>query len=513
MLKTAHLPLKNLPVIILLLSLTACTAKHGPPVSASWEAPELPDTPAGKQVAYYLEAFNSGSDATLTTFVRQNFTPKGPGGSNLEARIGSQRSLYNTSRGLDVLSCEQANDTELVIVARLRLTEQWRQMAFEFDGSSPPRISGIRIVPIDAPPIDTTRQQSWEDDLEQYMVRLVAADQFSGVVLIARHDKPTFAKAYGLADRSRGIANTLETPFHYASVGKMFTAIAIGQLVEAGKLDFADTVSECLPDYESEFASQITVDQLLMHHSGIPDFFEEHERFEHVRNSKNPQRDYLHVFADLPLRFTPGSQFEYSNSNYILLGAIVEQISGISYEDYLDNHIFSTARMTSTTLYPGGRSDLTPAIGYTELSPEGKMTPGNRRPSERFSTDRGSAAGGGITTCQDMLNFMEALRNNQLVSAEMKSILLTERTAGHRPGEQYAYGFITRTTGDERVVGHSGGFPGVDAQVDMYLDGGWTVVVLANYEGVGEPVARRMQTLLETTKLISFNREELNIAK
>jgi hypothetical protein len=151
--------------------------------------------------------------------------------------------------------------------------------------------------------------------------------------------------------------------------------------------------------------------------------------------------------------------------------------------------------MTATTLDPQGRGELAPACGYTELGDDGKMTPGKRRLID-LAQGRGSAAGGGVTTANDMLKFAEALRTHRLLSAPAAERLLADQVDGQRPGEHYALGFITRRNANERIVGHSGGFPGVDAQIDMYLGSGWTVVVLANYEAVGEPVARHIESLL-----------------
>jgi CubicO group peptidase (beta-lactamase class C family) len=456
----------------------------------------MPDSPQGKQVAAYLEAFNSGNEAVLASFVRQNATPVGPGGSDLDTRVRSAQGFYNATRGLNVLTVETPAPAEVAIVAQLRLTEQWRRMTFMFDDSSPPRLGGIRIEPVDPPAaLLKPAAQRLDVALDAYMARQVAANQFSGVVLVARRGEPVFASAYGLADKDRNVPNRVETPFHYASVGKMFTAVAIAQLVDAGKLSFDHTVTDYLPEFAGKSAGAVTLRQLLTHQSGILDFFEAKEKFERVQGSDNPQRDYLQVFAEEPLRFPPGERFEYSNSNYILLGAIVERTSGLPFEKYLDEHVFAPAGMTATALDPKGRGELTPALGYTELAEDGNMTPGTRRLID-LAQGRGSAAGGGVTTAGDMLKFAEALRTHRLLSAKATKQLLIDQVDGQRPGEHYAMGFITRKNSRDRIVGHSGGFPGVDAQVDMYLGGGWTVVVLANYEGVGEPVARHVESLL-----------------
>jgi CubicO group peptidase (beta-lactamase class C family) len=472
------------------------SGQHGALVEATWAEPSMPETPAGKQIAGYLEAFNSGDEEALSNFVRRHFTAIGPGGSSLDDRVRSQQRLYKSSRGLNVFQAEERDGGQLEVLAQFRLTEEWRQMTFMVENVPPHRIAGVRIVPADAPAIpNQVAQRPLKAALEEYLTRLVNADEFSGVVAIARQGDTVFAKAYGLADQERNVPNTVDTPFHYASVGKMFTAVAVGQLAEADKLSFDDTLERHLPEYPEAVARQVTLDHLLTHRSGILDYFAALEQFEKVRGAADPQRDYLSVFANEPLRFKPGERFEYSNSNYILLGAVVEHISGQSFEEYLDEHIFSPAGMTATTLDPASRSGVNPAIGYTELGPDGKMTPGNRRANKAHAIGRGGAAGGGVTTADDLLRFAEALRAHRMLSPAMTAELVSEQVDSPRPGERYARGFICRDSRQGCIVGHSGGFPGVDAQVDIYANG-WSVVVLANYEGVGEPVARHIEKLL-----------------
>ncbi len=151
--------------------------------------------------------------------------------------------------------------------------------------------------------------------------------------------------------------------------------------------------------------------------------------------------------------------------------------------------------MTATTLDPAGLSAVKPAIGYTELGPDGRMNPGTRHANTAHATGRGGAAGGGVTTAADMVKFAEAWHEHRLLSPTMKAELLSEQVASPRPGEYYGRGFISRDASGGRIVGHSGGFPGVDAQFDIY-EKGWTVVVLANYEAVGVPAARHIEKLL-----------------
>jgi CubicO group peptidase (beta-lactamase class C family) len=477
-----------------LLAALGCEAEHGPPLQSAWQTPAIPESEAGARVAAYIDAFNSGDPRKLEEFVRAAMSPVGPGGATLDDRLKSQQSFYNASRGLDVAEVRQPDAKTITIIAKLRLTEQWRQLDFLFDDQSSGKIAGIRMIPAAPHRRPESGAVPFAGQLANYIDRQVAVDQFSGVVLVAEDDQTVYAKAHGFADREQRVANTLDTPYRYASLGKMFTAIAIGQLVQHGKLTFNDILNDVLPNGGITSSQLVTIDHLLSHRSGIQDFFELGNAFEKVRNSDNPQRDYLPIIACRPLNFDPGTRFEYSNSNYIVLGAIIEELSGVSYERYLQENIFEPAGMLETQLSCSEPSRIAPAVGYTELCDNGQLTPGTRRPADFVNIGCGSAAGGGMTTAKDLLHFSRALSNQRLLSAEMLQQLLTPRTVGQRGGEEYGYGFMIRYQDGRTIVGHSGGFPGVDAQFEVYLDSGRTVVVLCNYEAVGESVARFIES-------------------
>jgi len=365
------------------------------------------------------------------------------------------------------------------------------------------QITGIKIAPISPPIIADTRplsDQELRQQIDDYVQSLAAADQFSGVVLVARDGQPIFEKAYGMADQEHEVANELSTHFGFASVGKMFTAVAVAQLVHEGKLAYDDTLSKLLPEYPSETGSQITVEHLLTHHSGIPDFFEDHEEFEKMTNSLDPQRDYVRLFSHKPLRFAPGERFEYSNSGYILLGAIIERLSGLSFPEYLRKHVFEPAGMSNTSMSADGIDQRLIARGYTQMGDDHKFSSGPRHLSGGFQPGTGSAAGGGYTTVGDLLKFERALRTYKLLPQADTEQLLVDRVEYERPGYRYGYGFIFRRVGNERVAGHSGGFPGVDAQFDMYLDSGDAIIILANYELVAEPITTHVEQLLRRSK-------------
>ncbi len=169
--------------------------------------------------------------------------------------------------------------------------------------------------------------------------RLAGEDELSGAVLVAKDDRVLFRHAYGLADRSRGIPNTIRTRFRIGSMNKMFTAVAILQLVEAGKVKLAAPLGTYLPDYPNrQVATKVTIDQLLTHTGGTGDIFG--PSFDAHREQLRTLADYVKLYGKRRLEFAPGSRWAYSNYGFILLGVVIEKATGQSYYDYVHAHIY-----------------------------------------------------------------------------------------------------------------------------------------------------------------------------
>jgi CubicO group peptidase (beta-lactamase class C family) len=255
------------------------------------------------------------------------------------------------------------------------------------------------------------------------------ADEFAGAVLVARHGKVLLQDAWGRADRKAGMANTPATRFRIGSMNKMFTAVATLQLVEAGKLPLDDPIGRHLPDYPNkQMATKVTVRHLLTQTGGTGDIFG--PQFERHRLALREHRDYLKLYGSRGLRYEPGARFEYSNYGFVLLGALIERVSGVSYDDYVDEHVFRRAGMTSTGSLPESVDVPNRAVGYTRSSPSGPWVP-----NTGTLPWRGTAAGGGYSTVGDLLRFAQALGSGRLIS----KATLAEATRPHQ--QQYGYGF------------------------------------------------------------------------
>jgi CubicO group peptidase (beta-lactamase class C family) len=296
-----------------------------------------------------------------------------------------------------------------------------------------------------------------------------AADRFSGVVLVARGGKAVLQEARGFADVERRLPVTLETRFNLGSMNKMFTAVAVAQLAQAGKLKFTDTIGTHLPDYPNQdAAARVTIHQLLTHTSGIGNIFG--PAYQARRDSLERVADYMALFAAEPLRYEPGARWEYSNGGYIVLGAIVERVSGSSYDDYVRDHVFAPAGMKHTGALAKKALPPDTAVGITK----------SRQSNFEHLPGRGSPAGGGYSTAADLLRFSEALLGHRLLSREYTDLLLGGKET--TPRGKYGYGFSERLVAGKRVVGHNGGFPGVNGELHVLPATGDVVVVLSNYD-------------------------------
>ena len=281
---------------------------------------------------------------------------------------------------------------------------------------------------------------------------LAARDEFSGVVLLARQGTPVFQRAYGFADRESKRPNDVETAFNVGSINKLFTGIAIRQLSAEGKVQLDSSLAVYWPDYpNADVARRVTIRQLLQHRSGIGgDIFAAPPG--KTRDDLRHNNDFLQLFASRPLDFEPGSQQRYSNAGYVVLGALVERLSGKDYYDYVRERIYRPAAMSRTGAWRPDSLPPNTARGYTRRS-------GSLEPNTALLPGRGSAAGGGYSTAQDLMRLVQAMRDGKLREAPP-------------PG-----------------IGIAGGAPGLNAAVDGDLPGGYDLIVLANLD---PPAATRV---------------------
>ena len=301
------------------------------------------------------------------------------------------------------------------------------------------------------------------------------AGEFSGAVLVVRDGHTLFEGGYGLADRERNIPNTPFTQFRVGSMNKMMTAVAALQLVQAGTLRLDASLGTYLRDYPNvDVASTVTAHHLLTHTGGTGDIFG--ADFMAHRLELRSTSDYLQLYGTRGLQFAPGAQFVYSNYGFILIGALIEQLSGKSYYDQVAARVLAPAGMTATGFAP--EDSLVPArsVGYTR-----QVVPGALVSNAPTLPYRGTPAGGGYSTVGDFARFASAIRERRLLDSAHTTLMLTGKVAAGQ-GVQYAYGFFDRVVGGRRLVGHTGGAPGMSGALEFEPNGGYVVVVLSNLD-------------------------------
>ena len=457
--------------LCLALALTAIAAL----AQATEGQPTIPDTPPGRLLRAWLESLNSGDVQRHTDFLAQH-GPQADQKAAAERAQGDMHFREMVGGGFDFYEIEESSDTELRAILKERGGIGWGEIELKVDPAKPERIASIGLHPASAPSQASPAredQAALVKDVAAFLEKLTAEDRFSGVVLMAKDGKPFFEQAYGYADREKKIPNNIDTKFRIGSMNKMFTSVAIAQLVRQRKMSYTDSVAKLLPDYPNqEVAAKITVHQLLTHTSGLGDFFgpEYFAKKDTIRNLT----DYLPFFAAQPLKFEPGKSWFYSNAGMIVAGLIVERVSGQNYFDYVREYIYKPAGMKDSDSYEKTKPQPNQSIGYTKQ--DGKWISNyDNLPL------RGNSAGGGDSTAPDLLRFDQALRGHKLLNTELTDTITTGKVDTPM-GDKYAYGFSDALVDGKRVVGHNGGAPGMNANLDMYWDSGYTVIVLANLD-------------------------------
>jgi len=433
---------------------------------------EPPKTPAGKVFTAWLAAFNSADAAQLRAFdaayPREGPTPP----------VENRLRFREMTGGFTVVRIEKSEPLAMVVLLQEKSSDTVVRLEVKVSADEPPKILRSMLEAIPRPPDLAIPRLKEAEALAALTARageLAKKDEFSGVVLVARHGEVLLQKAWGLANRETRTLATLDTRFRLGSMNKMFTSVATLQLVEAGKLSLDDTIGKILPDYPNkDVASKVTVRHLLTHTGGTGDIFG--PDFEKNRLTLREHSDYLKLYGSRGLTHEPGAEFRYSNYGFVLLGALIEKVTGMSYYDYVRSHIFQPAGMSSTDSLT--EADVVPnrSIGYMK-------GPGGWAPNTGTLPWRGTSAGGGYSTAGDLLRFAQALEAGKLIS---KASLAAATTPNK---EDYGYGFGIQGEGSLRGYGHGGGAPGMNGELRIFPQLGYVVISLSNLD---PPAATRL---------------------
>ena len=445
-----------------LLSLLLATSALGQAV--------VPQTPAGRVFTAWLAAFNSADPAQIRAFEQTHRREPRP----LEETLG----FREQTGGFTLLRIEKNEPLSLVVLLQEKNSDTVGRLELVVSSEEPPKIVSSPLRAIPRPSDFAVPRMTEEEALQALVARaeeLAKNDQFSGAVLVARHGKVLLRKAWGFANREVRTPVTPDTQFRLGSMNKMFTATATLQLIEAGKLVLDDPIGKHLADYPNkDVSSKVTVRHLLTHSGGTGDIFG--PDFTKNRLRLREHNDYVKLYGSRALVHEPGAEHRYSNYGYVLLGALIEEVSGMSYYDYVRSQIFQSAGMKSTDSLPETEKVPNRALGYM------------RRDAAWVSNAdtlpwRGTAAGGGYSTVDDLFRFTQALESGKLISKAM----VAEAIRPQR--EEYGYGFGVQGEGPLRSYGHGGGAPGMNGDLRVFPQLGYVLVGLSNLD---PPAAARV---------------------
>lgn len=409
--------------------------------------------PATTQFENWLATFNAGGRAAIQKFYGEHLG---------DADALTARNLREETCGFDLARVEDKSDKSFRALLVQRCFPALFRVSFAVagDGKTLEKFSLQPFAMPEARALTATR------DIAQ---RLAASDAFAGSIIVAQDGQAPWTYSVGTFARDDARPITADTPMFLASAGKMFTAVGIFQLVEKGKVALDAPLSRYVPDYPNKEMAKVTIRQLLGHRGGTGEDGVLQREDTANRRWVRTIDDYIKLNGNRPPAFPPGSKFDYSNYGFILLGAVIERVSG---QDYIQQHVFNPAGMTHASF---------PDLQHIKDVPVGYSTFFEAEPEPIASTVvlpwRGSAAGGGVASATDMLRFFTALNSNVLLSAKSRAITTEPSETGW-----YGLGFVT-TAGKHPLWGHGGFGYGMNVAAQRFPNDGTTFICIATRDG------------------------------
>ena len=483
-------------LLVCALSVTAVFAQ-APGELGYTDVPEMPEGIEGERVQMMLDAVNGNDVELATRFYDEHLSEEFKAQFPPEAHLEGFHGIVTQTGGMDFHSVrvyDPPRTDQTVVVFMDRNYQSWQAFVFRYaEGEKPDglltdlRFSPAR-TPSDVEPGAALTEEEAIAHMWPFLNRLCEHDLFSGTVLIGKGNELLLAASCGEASKRFHVPVSMDTKFNIGSMNKMFTAVAIMQLVEKEMLSVDDPIGKYVDEswFPREITDVVTIHHLLTHTSGLGSYF--NETFDAgSRKRWRELDDYKELIAADTLAFEPGTDWAYSNTGMFMLGVVIESVTAGSYFDYIREHIYAPARMVNTDCYDMDCPVEDLAIGYW---PSGECSSGWKNNLYEHVI-RGGPAGGGFSTAPDLFQFARALETGVLVSEESLELLWTDHfDAG------YGYGFSLREGAAGKVVGHGGGFTGINANLDMFLDSGYIAVVMTNCDGAGAPVDMKIAEVL-----------------
>ena len=393
--------------------------------------------------------------------------------------------IANLSGGFDLVAADRRGTT-LWLTVRARRQQIERTLRVRIDREDATRIFDILASPTPTPYAGPLPQGPIAPaDLPALVAQRIAfsamRDEFSGVCrIVAPTGDVVYQAAFGLALRAPEMPNTPATRFHLGSADKSFTALLVARLVAEERLTFDTPLIEVLPDYpNADFARACTMRHLLSHTTGLGMLFDRpgydgDTPFERMA-------ELLPSFAAAPPAFAPGSDAAYSNEGFVVLGAVAERITGESWYDLLDRHIYRPSGMRASGHFLHQKLPDRVAVGY-RYHQDDHLGLAPRQPNHDFRGYRGNSCGGGYATVADMTAYLRALRQGKLIDRATLDQMVVQQPGGL---SEYGLGFMVEPLSEGRtLIGHGGGGPhsGVDGMNGIIWETGWAFSLLGNYD-------------------------------
>ncbi len=440
-----------------------------------------------------INTINANDGDKIKEFIENSFNEEFQNFVPMDAHQGYFLNFYRQTGGVNfhsIRTYNPSNEQGIVLILKDKNFDSWQKIRFSFVDETSLLMKGFGFSPAEIPSdILESNISSSEliEETKKIVEKLSEEDLFSGAILVAKGNNILYQDARGEASKRYHIKNNLETKFNLGSMNKMFTSVAILQLVESKLIDLKDPINKYVDEtwLPSDITSRVNIHHLLSHTSGLGSYFNE-TFWNSSRTLNRNVDDFKSLVKGDSLAFEPGKQYSYSNTGMLLLGVIIQKVTNQDYFEYIENNIFLPSQMGNTNSYEMDQPVENLAIGYS-------------RADNNFGWEnnlykhviKGGPAGGGFSTVGDLHKFAMALVNEKLVSKESLNLLWTDSSNG-----SYGYGFSIKKGASGKVVGHSGGFPGINSNLDIFLDNGYVVVVMSNYDNGAIPLGTKINHLI-----------------
>lgn len=447
------------------------------------------DAPVVRRARDVVDVLNDGTAVAIEAFVESSMAPEMRDAHPMEVHVEALTRMHAEGAPYEVVQVLSADGLNAEVL--LRGAGSWSTLILRVESAAPHRVDSLGLRPTLAPPPPPVGNGYTDDEIRAAMkstlTDLVDDELFSGAVMLARGDEIVFEAAHGEAHRDFAVPNRIDTKFNLGSMNKMFTAVAIAQLVERGALSLDAPLADYLPDFsDADSARKIHIEHLLTHSSGLGSYFVE-EFWSGARARFRSLEDFMALVEGQSPAFEPGTARRYSNTGYLVLGRVIEVVTGQDYHDFIRESVTGPAGMEATACFDLDQANENLAVGYDRT--DGPDAPWHNNLYRNVI--RGGPAGGGYSTVGDLVRFARALRGGTLVGRDTLARMTSPKPALHSP--TYGYGFATYVDGS---VGHAGGFPGISARFAFWPEGEWVVVVLANVSDGAGPVMEQARRLV-----------------